>query len=129
MRFVVLAPTYVIPQCPPGFDLETMAVIKALNTASRALADLKGQARTIPNQGVLIDALALQEARAPSEVENIVTTQDELFQTALFPDAPQSPASKEVALYRDALWLGYRSQEAEKKLAARSLTSRIYRRG
>lgn len=75
-------------------------------TASRALAGLKGQARTIPNQGILIDTLALQEAKASSEVGNIVTTQDELFQADLFPDDPQSPASKEVALYRDALRLG-----------------------
>jgi Fic family protein len=81
-------------------------VLKALNLASRALADLKGQARTIPNQGILIDTLALQEAKASSEVENIVTTQDELFQADLFPDDPQSPAAKEVARYRDALRLG-----------------------
>ncbi len=110
----MLAPTYVIPPLPPGVDLETVAVLKALNAASRALADLKGQARTIPNQGILIDTLALQEAKASSEVENIVTTQDELFQADLFPDDPQSPASKEVALYRDALRLGYaRIQETD----------------
>ncbi|MEK7663469.1 MAG: Fic family protein [Actinomycetota bacterium] len=83
-----------------------MKVLKALNLASRALADLKGQARTIPNQGILIDTLTLQEAKASSEVENIVTTQDELFQADLFPDDPQSPAAKEVARYRDALRLG-----------------------
>lgn len=103
----MLAPTYIIPPLPPGIDLETVPILKALNAASRALADLKGQARTIPNQGILIDTLALQEAKASSEVENIVTTQDELFQADLFPDDPQSPASKEVALYRDALRLGY----------------------
>ena len=103
----MLTPTYLIPPLPPSVDLETVAVLKALNAASRALADLKGQARSIPNQGILIDTLALQEAKASSEVENIVTTQDELFQTDLFPNDPQSPASKEVALYRDALRLGY----------------------
>jgi Fic family protein len=54
----------------------------------------------------LIDTLTLQEAKASSEVENIVTTQDELFQADLFPDDPQSPAAKEVARYRDALRLG-----------------------
>jgi Fic family protein len=102
----MLRPTYTLPPLPPPVELETVKVLKALNLASRALADLKGQARTIPNQGILIDTLALQEAKASSEVENIVTTQDELFQADLFPDDPQSPAAKEVARYRDALRLG-----------------------
>ncbi len=103
----MLKPTYAIPSLPPKADLETVRILKALNLASRALADLKGQAKTIPNQGILIDTLALQEAKASSEVENIVTTQDELFQADVFPDDPQSPAAKEVALYRDALRLGF----------------------
>ena len=104
----MLKPTYTLPTLPPPVDLETVRVLKALNLASRALADLKGQARTIPNQAILIDTLALQEAKASSEVENIVTTQDELFQADVFPDDPQSPAAKEVARYRDALRLGLR---------------------
>lgn len=104
----MLTPTYIIRPLPPAADLETVAVLKALATANRALAELKGRAATIPNQGILIDTLALQEAKASSEIENIVTTQDELFQADLFPDEPQSPAAKEVALYRDALRLGYR---------------------
>lgn len=104
---VMLKPTYIIHPLPPRCDLETVSVLKALATANRALAELKGRAATIPNQGILIDTLALQEAKASSEIENIVTTQDELFQAELFPDGPQSPAAKEVALYRDALRLGY----------------------
>ena len=103
----MLSASYELPVLPPAVDLETVRILKALNRASRALADLKGQAKTIPNQGILIDTLALQEAKASSEIENIVTTQDELFQADLFPDDPQSPAAKEVALYRDALRLGY----------------------
>lgn len=66
----------------------------------------KGRAATSPNRGILIDTLTLQEAKASSEIENIVTTQDELFQAALF-EGPESAAAKEVALYRDALRLGY----------------------
>jgi len=104
----MLQPTYVLPSLPPDAVIETVPVLKALARASRALADLKGQARTIPNQGILIDTLALQEARASSEIENIVTTQDELFQADLFPEDPISPAAKEVALYRDALHFGHR---------------------
>ncbi|MFO7630843.1 MAG: Fic family protein [Prochlorococcaceae cyanobacterium] len=83
-----------------------MPVLRALAAANRALAELKGRAATIPNQGILIDTLALQEAKASSEVENIVTTQDELFQSDLFPEGLESGAAKEVARYRDALKLG-----------------------
>lgn len=103
----MLESTYRIPDLPPAADLETVPVLKALAKANRALAELKGLARSIPNQGILIDTLALQEAKASSEIENIVTTQDELFQSELFPEGPDSPAAKEVALYRDALKLGH----------------------
>lgn len=103
----MLKPTYVLPPLPPDVDLESVSVLKALASANRALAELKGRAATIPNQGILIDTLALQEAKASSEVENIVTTQDELFQADLFPEGLQSPAAKEVALYRAALRLGF----------------------
>ncbi|MBT3071431.1 Fic family protein [Rhodomicrobium sp. Az07] len=103
----MLKPTYSIPPLPPPVELETVAVLKALAKANRALAELKGRAAVIPNQGILIDTLALQEAKASSEIENIVTTQDELFQAELFPEGPDSPAAKEVALYRDALKLGF----------------------
>lgn len=103
----MLKPTYVIPKLPPPVTLETVPVLRALATANRALAELKGRAAVIPNQGILIDTLALQEAKASSEIENIVTTQDELFQADLFPEGPDSAAAKEVALYRDALKLGH----------------------
>lgn len=103
----MLTPTYPIPPLPPPVQLETVPVLKALAAANRALAELKGRAATIPNQGILIDTLTLQEAKASSEIENIVTTQDELFQATLFPEGPDSAAAKEVALYRDSLRLGY----------------------
>lgn len=102
----MLKPTYILPPLPPPGDLETRPVMRALAVAHRHLAEVKGRAAIIPNQEILIDTLALQEAKASSEVENIVTTQDELFQADLFPEGPQSAAAKEVALYRDALKLG-----------------------
>ena len=105
----MLKPTYQLPPLPPPGDLETPAVLRALAQAHRRLAELKGRAASIPNQGILIDTLALQEAKASSEIENIVTTQDELFQFGLFPDGPESPAAKEVANYRDALKRGHDS--------------------
>ena len=92
---------------PPKADLETRAVLKALGAANRALGELKGRAATIPNPDILIDTLTLQEAWASSEIENIVTTQDELFQAELFPGRSGSVAAKEVGRYGSALKLGY----------------------
>ena len=103
----MLKPSYALPDLPPEADFETGKILKALANANRALAELKGRAAVIPNQGILIETLALQEAKASSEIENIVTTQDELFQADLFPEGPDSAAAKEVALYRDALKLGH----------------------
>lgn len=99
--------TYNIPTLPPKAELESRAVLKALVKAREGLAELKGRAGTIPNQGILIDTLALQEAKASSEIENIVTTQDQVFQinpkARMFDNANQ----KEVARYRDALKCGF----------------------
>ncbi len=103
----MLTPSYKTPELPPQVNLDTVPVLKALAMANRALAGLKGRAASIPNQDILIDTLALQEAKASSEIENIVTTQDELFQADLQFEGPDSPAAKEVALYRDAVKLGY----------------------
>lgn len=81
----MLKSTYTIPDLPPPTDLETVQVLKALAKANRALAELKGRAAIIPNQNILINTLSLQEAKASSEIENIVTTQDELFQADFCP--------------------------------------------
>ena len=103
----MLNPSYQLPDLTSLDGLETIEVFKALAAANRSLAELKGRAAAIPNQGILIDTLALQEAKASSEIENIVTTQDELFQADLFPEGLESAAAKEVALYRDALKFGF----------------------
>ena len=103
----MLRQTYLLPQLPPAIELETSAILREAALAHRHLAELKGRAAVIPNQAILIDTLALQEAKASSEIENIVTTQDELFQLGLDIDNPGSPAAKEVASYRDALKCGY----------------------
>ena len=105
----MLKATYQLPPLPPPGELETPTVLRALKDAHRHLAELKGRAASIPNQAILIDSLSLQEAKASSEIENIVTTQDELFQASLFLDGPGSPGAKEVASYRDALRCGFES--------------------
>jgi Fic family protein len=109
-RISMLKASYAIPALPPAGAEETTAVLRALAQAHRHLAELKGRAASIPNQGILIDTLALQEAKASSEIENIVTTQDELFQANAFPEIPSSPAAKEVALYANALRHGFTEQ-------------------
>jgi Fic family protein len=68
-----------LPLLPPGRDLETKEILKAAIDAHVALADLRGAARSIPDDGILVRAIALQEARASSEIEMIVTTGDELY--------------------------------------------------
>ncbi|WP_294252473.1 Fic/DOC family N-terminal domain-containing protein [Propionivibrio sp.] len=90
---------------PDRFDRPD--ILKQLNAASRELAELKGVAASMPNQGILISTLGLQEAKDSSEIENIVTTHDELFREVAFPEAAGSAATKEVAHYRQALRVGF----------------------
>ena len=86
---------------------ESPVVLKRLAAASRKLAELKGVAASIPHQGILINTLGMQEAKDSSEIENIVTTHDELFRDDAFPEGGSSPAAKEVLRYRQALWIGF----------------------
>ena len=103
------APSAAIPSLdtidPVRFDAP--AVLKRLAAASRQLAELKGVAASIPNQAILVNSLGVQEAKDSSAIENIVTTHDELFRDAAFPDAAGSPAAKEVLRYRQALGAGF----------------------
>ncbi|MBV6641907.1 MAG: Fic family protein [Cyclobacteriaceae bacterium] len=92
---------------PYASDLETKTILKALNQAHRALAELKGVARSIPRQDILINSLGMQEAKDSSEVENIVTTQDELYRATLGLETNVSPETKEVRNYVAALKRGY----------------------
>ena len=98
-----------LPPLPPAVDVESKAVLKQCLAATRALAELKGAGGLIPDQTILINAIPLQEARLSSEIENIVTTQDELFRAALNEAAVTDPATKEVLRYRSALKRGYES--------------------
>jgi Fic family protein len=86
---------------------ETPAILKKLAAASRKLAELKGVAASIPNQGILVSTLGMQEAKDSSAIENIVTTHDELFKEDGFPESYASPAAKEVLRYRQALRVGF----------------------
>lgn len=99
---------YRIPILPLPFDLENRDVLRAVNRANRKLAELKGVAQTIPNENILISTLTLQEAKDSSEVENIITTQDDLYKADLgIRDRITKAAEKEVMDYREALQVGY----------------------
>lgn len=100
--------TYQIPELPLSFKFESVAIYKQLTLASRSLAELKGIAKTIPNESILLNTLVLQEAKDSSEVENIVTTQDEVYQADLdMVEALTKTAQKEVLRYRQAMHTGF----------------------
>ena len=108
---------YVIPTLPLPFDLETKEVLRQVNRANRKLAELKGVAQTIPNERILISSLTLQEAKDSSAVENIVTTQDDLYRAGLdFGYQSINSATKEVLFYREAINEGFRMVRNKKIL-------------
>ena len=100
--------TYNIPTLPLTFDVETKEILKQLSKSRSALAELKGFARIIPNEAILISTLTLQEAKDSSAVENIVTTHDELYKADLnVKDYIVSASTKEVLNYREAIQKGF----------------------
>jgi len=100
-----------LPLLPPPADIETTQVLRKSISAGRALAELKGIGSTIPNQEILINSIILQEAKASSEIENVVTTNDELFRAFSAGGSAFDPATKEVLRYREALWEGFNDLE------------------
>ena len=109
MIFNCKKPYNELPLLPPETELETKAVLKQAIAANRVLANLRGLAARIPNQSMLIQSVVLQEARLSSEIENIVTTNDELYRAAADPDSRTDPQTKEVLRYRQALNTGFQA--------------------
>ena len=101
--------SYKIATLPLGFDIETKIVLKKITAASRALAELKSIAKTIPNEAILINTLVLQEAKDSSAIENIITTHDELFKAEIFENLLISLPTKEVQNYAEALKKGFQN--------------------
>jgi Fic family protein len=95
------------PNLPLPIDIETKAVLKKAAAARAALAEMKGVVASIPNEKILINTLALQEAKDSSAIENIVTTHDDLFRADVLARKFRSIASKEVHFYTDALLKGF----------------------
>ena len=115
-----------LPKLPPSEELETRPVLRQCIAARAALAELKQAAELIPNPGMLINTLPLLEARASSEIENIVTTADELFRQ-LQTEKRADPAAREALRHREALLEGIRETHARplSTRAAELICSRI----
>jgi len=96
-----------LPDLPPKGDMENRTVLKKTIRAHKALAKLAGSCKLLPNQSMLINTIGLQEAKLSSEIENIVTTNDELYQAFSSDKIVTNAAVKEVLHYQEALWQGY----------------------
>ncbi len=115
-----------LPLLPPPDELIlTVEILQALNKANKALAELKGLARKLPNQSMLVNTIALREAKASTEIENIFTTDDELYKALSGNDTGLTANAKEVLRYRQALWEGYHSLKAD-GLLTKELMVKIY---
>ena len=106
-RFNKSQPYNDLPLLPPQAELETKEILTKTIRASRALAQLNGAIRNLPNPSLFLDTLHLQEAKASSEIENIITTNDDLYQAVVADKKFGNPATKEVISYKEAIWLGF----------------------
>lgn len=100
-----------LPILPPKAELENSEILKAAIEANKALAELKGIAKIIPNQAILINTLPLQEARTSSEIENVLTKNDQLYEALAAKTENYDSQTKEVLRYKEALWEGYNKLE------------------
>ncbi|NGX61940.1 MAG: Adenosine monophosphate-protein transferase SoFic [Chlamydiae bacterium] len=104
------------PLPPPKEKFHTPEIWKKTIEAHRELAELKGMSPQLPNQAILIQSIGLQEARVSSEIENIVTTNDELYRSYADRGMTSDPHTKEVLGYNEALWYGYRAIKEENRI-------------
>lgn len=100
-----------LPPLPPFAEFETKEVLTKTIKASRALAELKGAIRNLPNPSLFLDTLHLQEAKASSEIEQIITTNDDLYKAVVSDKKFNNSATKEVINYKEAIWLGLKRLE------------------
>ncbi|MBP3944385.1 Fic family protein [Sphingobacteriaceae bacterium WQ 2009] len=95
-----------LPLLPPNVDVETKAILRKTISAGRALAQLNGTLLNLPNPTLFLDTIYLQEAKSSSEVENIITTNDDLYKSYVADKKIKNFSTKEVLSYKEALWLG-----------------------
>ena len=111
-KFNPAVPYNGLPLLPPAVDIESKPLLKACIEARTALAELKQATALLPNPAVLINTIPILEAQASSEIENIVTTTDDLFRYAENMEGAENSATKEALRYRSALYEGYQSLSA-----------------
>lgn len=121
MTFIPELPHNNLPYLPPKAEIETIRILKACIPARTALAELKQAGELLPNQGLLINTLPLLEAKDSSEIENIVTTTDKLFQFAQ-EDSHADSATKEALRYRTALYEGFKALDDRPLSVATAIT-------
>jgi Fic family protein len=95
-----------LPLLPPNVEIESKRILRKTISAGRALAQLNGTLLNLPNPTLFLDTIYLQEAKASSEVENIITTNDELYKSWVADKKVDDSPTKEVLSYKEALWLG-----------------------
>ena len=127
MSFDPQKPYNDLPLLPPKQDIETRNILRKTITAGRALAELKGLGETIPNQSMLVNSVVLQEAKASSEIENVITTDDALFRAFTAKTSRVDPSTKEVLRYREALWEGYNELKKRPILATNLFVKLVQR--
>ena len=111
---------------PPDEKVITVEILQAVNKANKALAELKGLAKKLPNQSMLVNTIALREAKASTAIENIITTDDKLYRALSGNDGELDANAKEVLHYRTALWEGYRMVK-DKGSFSTDLMIKLYR--
>ena len=117
-------PYYHLEKLPPLREkVETIEILRQTNKSTAALAELKGIAKTIPNQAMLVNAIVLQEAKDSSEIENIITTQDELYKALTVNKNYISPETKEVVNYRKAIFHGFSLAKSQGFLRVKDIVS------
>jgi Fic family protein len=94
-----------LPLLPPKGDIETKNILRKTISAGRALAQLNGALLNLPNPTLFLDTIYLQEAKASSEVENIITTNDELYKSIVTDKKIENSPIKEVLSYKEAVWM------------------------
>ena len=112
-----------LPHLPPKKDIETTSILRRAIRANIELARLKGYCSTIPNERMLVNAIVLKEAQASSEIENIITTQDRLYQALVVKDGKTDPATKEIINYREALWHGFNILKKNNLLTTKAIAA------
>ncbi len=120
MKFDPNMPYNDLPSLPPKIDIETKTILKKAINANKALAGLKGICSIIPNPSILVNSIILQEAKDSSQIENIVTTNDQLYEAYTAASKNYDAYTKEVLRYREALWEGFNRLQKRKLLTTNS---------